>query len=246
MILIPKFPPDYPGAIVVPANLDNVYAPADHGNIPNKPKAFIIHTPEEKADNIEVTPTWFQGYHPDQRGSTHYYLDNDGDVYQCVPETWGAIANGLNGKPRPSWADAGSLNWQTLSVEVEGYAHNIATTLNATQFDALVRLVRHRCQHYKIPLDRAHIMGHYQLAWDRSDPGASFPWERFIAALSPQEEDMAAVELVWSFENARLYVLGQGDPRWITDAQAAADLEKAYGKPQRALSWKALQALGAK
>lgn len=189
MPLIPAFTADYAGAIVVPANFDNAYSVAGHGGVPNKPRAFILHTPEEAADNNEVTPRWFQQYHPDSRGSTHYYLDNDGDVYQCVPEAWGAIANGFNpGVPQrvsyPAWAAPHSLNWQTISVEIEGYAHNIASTLNQVQFDALVRLVRNRCQFYGIPLDREHINGHYQLAFDRTDPGASFPWARFIDALS--------------------------------------------------------------
>lgn len=188
MTLVPAFAADYPGAIVTPANIDNVYSPAGHGGVPNQPRAFVIHTPEERADNIEVTPTWFQGYHPAQRGSTHYYLDNDGDVYQCVPESWGAIANGFNpGNPQrlayPAWAGSFSLNWQTLSVEVEGYAHNIQDTLNPTQFDALVRLVRHRCQAHGIPITRDRIIGHYELATDRTDPGPGFPWARFMSAL---------------------------------------------------------------
>ena len=76
-------------------------------------------------------------------------------------------------------------------------------------------------------------------------PSGRIPWDLYLKVLNA-EEDMAAIQLVWSFENSRLYVLGQGDPRWIADAATAAELEKAYGKPTVALSWKALQSLGAK
>src|SRR5207344_2431627 len=102
-----------------------------------------------------------------------------------------AIANGLNGKPRPSWAHAGSLIWQTLNVEIEGYAATIQDTMviGGPQWNALVALVRHRCKAWHIPMDRAHIMGHYELAVDRTDPGAGFPWVAFLAALN-EEEDM--------------------------------------------------------
>jgi N-acetyl-anhydromuramyl-L-alanine amidase AmpD len=151
----------------------------------------VLHTPEERADNIEVTPTWFQQYHPNQRGSTHYYLDNDGDVYQCVPESHGAIANGFNPGPAdltyPFWAGPFSLNWQTVSVEIEGYAHNIGSTITDAQFNSLVRLIKHRAAHWKIPLTRDYIIGHYQVAYDRTDPGLSFPWPRLMDAL---EDDM--------------------------------------------------------
>lgn len=233
-----SFKPDYPGAIVVPAHISN------YRLLPNTPQGWVLHTPEERADNIEVTPYYFQT--PNLDASTHYYLDNDGDVYQMVPEKFSPIANGVRGKPYPPWANPNiSLNGQTLNVEIEGYAHSIQDTLNDVQFAALVKLVKHRAQHYGIPLDREHIIGHYQVADNRSDPGAGFPWGRLINALQ-EDEDMAAIELVWCYDRNALYVLGQGEPRWVADAAAAAELEKAWGKPQKALSFKALQALGAK
>lgn len=60
-----------------------------------------------------------------------------------------------------------------------------------------------------------------------------------------EEDDMAAIELVWNPEFSRLYVLGQGPPVWIADQAAAADLTRAYGQPQRALAWATLKVLGA-
>lgn len=76
-------------------------------------------------------------------------------------------------------------------------------------------------------------------------PSGRVPWYEILRRLN-EEDDMAAIELVWSPDNQRLYVLGQGDPRWITDPKAAADLQAVYGQPQKALSWASLTALGAK
>lgn len=188
MTLIPMFTPEYPGAIPFPCHVNNCYNPAGHGGVPNKPRAFILHTPEEPPDNYPGTPHWFQN--PAAGGSTIYFVAFTGDVYQCLPETWGAIANGFNpGNPQrlsyPSWAAPYSLNWQTLSVEIEGYAAGIGQSMviGGPQWNALVALVRDRCEAYGIPLDREHIMGHYQLSVDRTDPGLGFPWAAFIAAV---------------------------------------------------------------
>lgn len=79
-----------------------------------------------------------------------------------------------------------------------------------------------------------------------SCPSGRIPWGLIVPRLNlPEEDDMAAIEIVWNADFGRLYVLGQGDPRWIADAKAAADLQKAYGPPTKALSWAALRALGA-
>lgn len=157
---------DYPGAIDYPAHKTNTLGP------PNTPKGFVLHTPEEAADGYPGTPYWFAQKHPGQEGSTTYFVSFLGFVYQCVPESEAAIANGVLGKPYPAWANpAVSLNRQTLSVEIEGYAATIADTISPAQKTALLNLIRHRCEAHGIPLDRQHIIGHYEVANNRSDPG---------------------------------------------------------------------------
>lgn len=76
-------------------------------------------------------------------------------------------------------------------------------------------------------------------------PSGRIPWDVIVPALK-QEDDMAAIQLIWNPDFGRLYVLGQGDPRWVIDPAAAADLQRAYGQPTVALSWGSLVALGAK
>lgn len=190
----------YPWAIVYPCHPTNRYSYLEHGAVPADPQAMVIHTPEETADGYPGTPAWFATYHPDpnQRGSTYYFVSYQIDVrrpgftvvYQCVDERDGAIANGLNGKPRPSWAGAaGSLNWLTNNVEVEGRAATIHQTLNVgvegrAQWRSLVDLCLWSARRFGYPLDRAHHVGHYELSVDRTDPGPGFPWDALISDLN--------------------------------------------------------------
>lgn len=193
----PSFAANYPGAIVFPAHWTNYFTPGS-GFGPMRPRGFVLHTPEEPADDVESTPAYFAG--ANRQASTHYYIDNDGDVYQCVSEDWFAFANGVRNKPYPAWADPShSLNWQTLSVEIEGFAATIQDTMpvGGPQWLSLLALLRHRCAHYAIPLDREHVIGHYQVADNRSDPGALFPWDALIRDLNaplPKEDDLSIEE----------------------------------------------------
>jgi hypothetical protein len=56
-------------------------------------------------------------------------------------------------------------------VEIEGYAATIAQTISPAQKTALLDLIQHRCAAHGIPIDRPHIIGHYEVANNRSDPG---------------------------------------------------------------------------
>ena len=171
------FTPDIPGSIVVPAHSDNV-RPGD-----NHPKVSVVHTPEEPADDVEVTPYYFsrQIWVPDghggwvqRRASTHNYADNDGDLFQMVPERYGAIANGVRGRPYPADTNPSiSLNLQSRSIEIEGYARFIYRTMprGGPQWQTTVRWVFAGYQMHGIPLDRAHVIGHYEVADNRTDPG---------------------------------------------------------------------------
>ncbi len=233
----PSFVADYPSAFVYPAwyNLanhydsrNNYYRPEGHGGVPNIPRAWVLHTPEEPSDNNETTPAYFAG--PGRQASTHYYLDSDGDVFQLVPEFAAAIANGLKGKPVPSWAGPGSLNWQTLSVEIEGYAHSIHQTMpvGGVQFNALVNLIKGRAHVWGIPLDREHIMGHYQLSIDRSDPGAQFPWNELMEALgTPEVKPRRKKMLGWAIiqrDSSESYLVIDGKFHLIPTQETYNDL----------------------
>lgn len=167
------FSVDYPRAICWPAHKNNVI------DRPNDAKAFFVHTPEEPVDDVESTPAYFARDLSPRRASTTFYQDSDGDVYQMVPANIGAIANGWNpgDPPRfrfPEWATRGlSLNLQSESVEVEGFARAMHRTCprGRRQWNGLVKLVEYRTRVKRIPLSRVYIVRHDEVSWTRTDPG---------------------------------------------------------------------------
>jgi len=223
---------DYPAAIWYPAHPSNVLGPPN-----NNPKGWVLHTPEEPADGYPSTPVWFAQEHPGQAGSTTYFVSYLGFVYQCVPEPVGAIANGVIGKLYPAWADTGiSLNRQTLSVEIEGYAASIAQTLSEAQEKALVDLLAYGCQKYRIPADRAHIIGHYEVASNRSDPG-TLDINRIVAKVQAalQEDDMALTEEDLDKITQRVYILLGGGNAYNTPMNLARWIESALNERVKTL-----------
>jgi N-acetyl-anhydromuramyl-L-alanine amidase AmpD len=55
------------------------------------------------------------------------------------------------------------------------------------QINALANLVSDIASRYGIPLDREHIIGHYQITTYKTDPGPAFPWVEFMQKLNSQE-----------------------------------------------------------
>lgn len=167
---------EYPKAIVWEAHPSNV------GVGTNNPKVIVYHTPEEPADGYPGTPYWFAREHPGSEGSTHYFDSYLGFIWQCVKEDARAIANGVTAnKSYPAGTNSNiSLNLQSISIEIEGYAATIGQTLSVAQHKALVDWTVYACKKYNIPADRQHIIGHYEVASNRSDPG-TLPIDSIVA-----------------------------------------------------------------
>lgn len=162
------FVPDYPGALVIPAHENNVI------DLPNNPRGFVLHAPEEPVDDVESTPYYFARDISPRQASTHFYADSDGDIYQMVPTSIGACANGLIGKSCPTWADPNvNLNLQTENVEIEGYGAGMHRTCprGSRQWNSVVRLVEYRSWVRGFPPTRERIIGHYQVSSQRTCPG---------------------------------------------------------------------------
>lgn len=180
--------PDVDYAFWWPAHWQNWgYRDGAGNQIINQPRAWVIHTPEERADNYPGTPYWFAN--PAAGASTQYFVSYWGFVWQMVEERFGPYANGLVGMLKPAIFGPGSLNLQTLSVEVEGYAATIGETMSEGQWKALVMLVRDRCLAYGIPMDREHIIGHYEVANNRTDPG-TLDLDDLVRRLNQGGDDM--------------------------------------------------------
>ncbi len=174
-----------------------------YGGRANTPKANVFHTPEELADEFEITPQWFQN--PGAPASTQVYLDNDGDRYNMVPDEIPAWACGthtdywLNGKFYPSnrhwrgvkdalppWGEPGvSNNCLTRNVEIEGKAATL--DMPEVQYQQVLEWAWEGHVKHGIPNDRDHNVGHWEISTDRRDPGPDFPWDRLINDLRARE-----------------------------------------------------------
>jgi len=56
-------------------------------------------------------------------------------------------------------------------------------SFSQAQINSLVNLVSGIAYVYNIPLDRNHIIGHYQITTEKTDPGPAFPWDEFMKEL---------------------------------------------------------------
>ena len=170
---------NYPGAIVVEA--------AQYGYATkNRPKRWGFHTPEEPADTHPSTPEYLAV--TDRDASYTYFVSYLAFVFQLVPESEGAYAHGLDGKPEPSWSDGTNLNLQSFSLSFEGYAATIHRTMprGSPQWNAAVKLVAHRTKALGLNLDES--FQHKDVSIYRADCGQ---WDQaaFIADVKAEMED---------------------------------------------------------
>ena len=181
LIIMPAHPSNFTEASVVAA-----YRLPPGRKVMNL--ASCVHTPEEEADDREVTPRLFS--QANYGASTNAYTDDDGDLYAMVPFDAIAWAQGTSfsgagltdrfvaeHKQPPGWfprdADGVRYNNNTFmrSNEVEGRAATMERSFTGNQRDSLESWIGwNMWVGGYTDLDR--IQAHGWLATDRSDPGA--------------------------------------------------------------------------
>ena len=83
--------------------------------------------------------------------------------------------------------DGTNPNRYTISIEHEGYGSNGGDgNLTEQQYQATLRLHRQLINKWNIPIDRNHIIGHFEI--DKINrpncPGKAFPWDRLMKDLT--------------------------------------------------------------
>lgn len=141
------------------------------------------------------------------------------------------------------------INCHTISTEHED--ETIDQPWTPEMIDATIRVKRWCLEALteagiEMPVSIDMLAGHFQIdAVNRANcPGDNWPKQGIYDGITYTEDDMA-IELVWNPDFGRMYVVGQGVPIWVTNQANAADLERAYGPPKRALAWATLLNLGA-
>ncbi|YAL84121.1 N-acetylmuramoyl-L-alanine amidase [Dermacoccaceae bacterium W4C1] len=180
------------GPVDAPRGLDVEWFPApyeqygegagDYGNhdLANRPRApkithIVVHNTEGYFDGtltMVADPTYV---------SWQYTLrSSDGHIAQHL-------------KPQDVGWHAGNwyINSHSIGLEHEGFAATGTQWFSEPMYRTSAKLVRHLCKEYRIPIDRAHIIGHDQVPavadanipgmhWD---PGPFWDWEHYFDLL---------------------------------------------------------------
>jgi N-acetylmuramoyl-L-alanine amidase len=124
---------------------------------------------------------------PKAKASSNYLITRTGKIIQLVKDEDTAWANG--GVNKPSWTlyDGTNPNRYTISIEHEGYGFNGGDgNLTEQQYKATLCLHRQLINKWNIPIDRNHIIGHFEI--DKINrpncPGKAFPWDRLMKDLT--------------------------------------------------------------
>jgi hypothetical protein len=165
---------DYPRA---------VWRPAASGNYTNSNREtsfdinkIVIHVAQGSSS---ATIGWFENRAAE--ASAHYVVSRRGGVAQCVRDEYIAWHAG--------WWNA---NTHSIGIEHAGYTNDPDWFTNK-MYHASARLSAWCCKKYKIPLDRTHIIGHYQVPGCTGsgggvdchiDPGPYWNWRKYMRLIN--------------------------------------------------------------
>ena len=155
--------PDYPLAEWQPASAGN-YTVADRPTT-HPVDQVIIHVTQT---SYRKTLLVFQN--PEKKVSAHYVVRSaDGHTSQCVREADIAWHAG-------DW----DHNTRSVGIEHEGWVDSPGYFTDVL-YEKSARLTAAICARHRIPKDRAHIIGHYEVpGTDHTDPGPHWDWTRYI------------------------------------------------------------------
>ena len=110
---------------------------------------------------------------PEAKVSAHYMIEEDGRVFQLVPEERRAWHAGVS-----FWKGERDVNAVSIGIELVNPGHELGyPDFPEMQVEALIGLLDAIRGRWTIPNGR--ILGHSDVAPDRKvDPGEKFPWKR--------------------------------------------------------------------
>ena len=103
--------------------------------------------------------------------SCHYFIKNNGQIIQMVPESYVAWHAG-----KSKWKKFKSINKSSIGIELSNPGHNFKyKSFNKKQMISLIKLLKKIKKKYKIKIN--NIIGHSDISPERKkDPGEKFPW----------------------------------------------------------------------
>jgi N-acetylmuramoyl-L-alanine amidase len=114
---------------------------------------------------------------PAAKVSSHYVVEEDGNILQLVPEARRAWHAG-----RSSWEGASDINSRSIGIEIANPGHSFGyPDFPELQIAAVTALCRDIVTRYPIRAER--VLAHSDVAPQRKlDPGEKFPWGRLHRA----------------------------------------------------------------
>ena len=108
---------------------------------------------------------------PNSKVSAHYFIKNNGNVLNLVPDNYVAWHAG-----KSNWKKMNLLNKNSIGIEINNPGHeNGYKKFSKKQFFSLKKLLKFLKKKYKI--DKKNIIGHSDISPSRKkDPGEKFPW----------------------------------------------------------------------
>ncbi len=167
---------DYPSSVWRPSPNYN-YRPSGSAGAESM---IVIHTCEGSYSGC-----WGWLRSSAAHASAHYVVSkHGGEITQLVREyrrAWHVAADydcSRNGDV-DCWRNGQSVNNFAIGIELAGYASQ--KSFPDGQIEATAKLVCNITKDHGIKRDRMHIVAHGRLQpWNRTDPGASFPWTHFL------------------------------------------------------------------
>ncbi|WFR99485.1 N-acetylmuramoyl-L-alanine amidase [Rhizobium tumorigenes] len=162
-----SFAADYSGALVQPS--------PNHGERAGgrKPDMILLHyTGMGTADGAL---DWL--CRTESQVSSHYFIHEDGQVLQLVPEARRAWHAG-----KGVWRKENDINSLSIGIEIANAGHpGGLPQFPDAQIDAVIELCRDCVERWSIAPER--VLGHSDIAPIRKvDPGERFPWAKLHAA----------------------------------------------------------------
>lgn len=222
-----------------------------------KPDMIVSHITE---GSYTGAVSWLSN--PASKASSHFVISKQGEITQLVDITDTAWTNGTSiTEGRNTHYSKSSLkkvrdrktnaNYYTVTIEHEGRHHEANGALTPKQLEASIWLHKHiraevkRLYGNDIPIDREHIVGHYQInpITKPNCPGINFQFDKIIASLKGGAEvkpdinkvsNYAKKEWEWAKEKGYLDGTAPGGP--LTREQAAVILYRLFHNDQ-ASNW---------
>ena len=131
-----------------------------------QPKAGDYPGPWQPADVVADAPL--------SRVSSHYVVDEQGQIYSLVPEEHRAWHAGAS-----SWEGEGDVNARSIGIEIVNGGHDFGVPdFTEPQITAVIALLGDIFSRWP-GLNAKRVVAHSDIAPERkADPGEKFPWKR--------------------------------------------------------------------